>query len=158
MALGNAPDARILRWRYQHVGIFWRCLTLKFALAPTPTPDASQWNIGGVGSSGVGHVYFMYISCCLCIIFRVGYTKISRRKGSFQWNMGFRYYCRISVQREGGERGHRVLSALQDGEGAHRGLEYRHLILHQVSLPGISIHYTCVHKYRGFVYGYVLLY
>ena len=29
-----------------------------------------QWNIGGVGSSGVGHVYFMYISCCLCIIFR----------------------------------------------------------------------------------------
>ena len=27
-----------------------------------PTPNASQWNIGGVGSSGVGHVYFMYIS------------------------------------------------------------------------------------------------
>ena len=27
---------------------------LKFALPPTPTPDASQWNIGGVGSSGVG--------------------------------------------------------------------------------------------------------
>ena len=50
-----------------------------------------QWNIGGVGSSGVGHVYFMYISCCLCIIFRVGYAKISRRKGRFQWNMGFIY-------------------------------------------------------------------
>ena len=29
------------------------------ALPPTPIPDASQWNIGGVGSSGVGHVYFM---------------------------------------------------------------------------------------------------
>ena len=74
LALGNAPDARILRWRYQHVGIFWRYLTLKFALAPTqnfkfalaptqnlkfvlaptPTPDASQWNIGGLGPSGVG--------------------------------------------------------------------------------------------------------
>ena len=31
-------------------------------LAPTPTPDASQWNIGGVGPSGVGagvgHVHF----------------------------------------------------------------------------------------------------
>ena len=27
---------------------------LKFALLPTPTPDASQWNIGGVGYSGVG--------------------------------------------------------------------------------------------------------
>ena len=47
-----------------------------------------QWNIGGVGSSGVGHVHFMYISCCLCIIFRVGYAKISRRSGKFQWNMG----------------------------------------------------------------------
>ena len=44
-----------------------------------------QWNIGGVGSSGVGHVHFMYISCCLCIIFRVGYAKIS------QWNMGFNF-------------------------------------------------------------------
>ena len=31
-------------------------------LPPTPTPDASQWNIGGLGSSGVGHVYFMDIS------------------------------------------------------------------------------------------------
>ena len=37
---------------------------LKFALAPTPTPDASQWNIGGVGPSGigagVGHVHFIF--------------------------------------------------------------------------------------------------
>ena len=78
LALSNAPDARILRWRYQHVGIFWRYLTLKFALAPaqnfkfafapTPTPDASQWIIGGIGSSGVGHVYFMYISCIFHIV------------------------------------------------------------------------------------------
>ena len=35
------------------------------------------WNIGGVGSSGIGHIHFMYISCCLCIIFRIGYVKIS---------------------------------------------------------------------------------
>ena len=78
LGLGNAPDARILRWRYQHVGIFWCYLklkfalaptqNLKFALAPTPTPDASQWNIGGVGSSGVGHVYFMYISCIFHVV------------------------------------------------------------------------------------------
>ena len=74
LALGNAPDARILRWRYQHVGIFWCYLTLKFASPPTPnlkfalppmpTPDASQWNIGGVGPSGigagVGHVHFIF--------------------------------------------------------------------------------------------------
>ena len=71
LALG---DAKI----YQHVGIFWRYLMLKFALhptpnlkfvlPPTPTPDASQWNIGGVGSSGVGHVYFMYISCIFHVV------------------------------------------------------------------------------------------
>ena len=81
LALGNAPDARILRWRYQHVGIFWRYLTLKFALVPTPNPDASQWNIGGVGPSGigagVGHVHFMFfvwISFAFC----------SQRKPIFQ--------------------------------------------------------------------------
>ena len=45
LALGNAPDARILRWRYQHVGIFWRYLTLKFVFYPMPTPYASRWNI-----------------------------------------------------------------------------------------------------------------
>ena len=43
---------------------------LKFVLPPTPTPDASQWNIGGVGSSGVdvGHVYFMYVSCIFHVV------------------------------------------------------------------------------------------
>ena len=30
--------------------------------------DASQWNIGGVGSSGVGQVYFMYISCIFHVV------------------------------------------------------------------------------------------
>ena len=29
----------------------------------TQTLNASQWNIGCVGSYGVGHEYFMYISC-----------------------------------------------------------------------------------------------
>ena len=61
---------------YQHDGIFWRYLMLKFALPPTanlkfvlpptPTPNASQWNLGGVGSSGVGYIYFMYIPRWLC--------------------------------------------------------------------------------------------
>ena len=41
---------------------------LKFALAPTPTPEASQWNIGGVRSSGIGNVYFMYISCIFHVV------------------------------------------------------------------------------------------
>ena len=57
---------------------------LKFGLALTPNPNASQWNLGGVGSSGIGHVHFMYISCCLCHFFRVGNAKNSRRKGRFQ--------------------------------------------------------------------------
>ena len=59
---------------------------LKFALPPTPTPDASRWNIWGVGPSGVGagvgHVHFrLFVS----ISFAFG----SQRKRSFQWNMGF---------------------------------------------------------------------
>ena len=81
LALGNAPNARILRWRYQHVGISWRYLKLKFVLAPTPTPDASQWNIGGVGPSGVGagvgHVHFMFFVL-------ISFAFCSQRKPSFQ--------------------------------------------------------------------------
>ena len=48
-------------------------------LAPTPTPDASQWNIGGVGSSGVGHVYFMYISCIFLVVC-ASFSALARRK------------------------------------------------------------------------------
>ena len=39
---------------------------LKFALAPTPTPDASQWNIGGVGSQRKILALAMYISFFVC--------------------------------------------------------------------------------------------
>ena len=39
--------------------------TLKFALPPTPTPNANRWNIGGVGSpmqiSCVDHVHFIFL-------------------------------------------------------------------------------------------------
>ena len=41
---------------------------LKFAFSPTRDLNANQWNIGGVGSSGVGHVYFMYISCIFHVV------------------------------------------------------------------------------------------
>ena len=38
---------------------------LKFALFPTPTPNVSRWNIGGVGcptqDTGVGHVHFIFL-------------------------------------------------------------------------------------------------
>ena len=36
---------------------------LEFALVPTPNPDASQWNIGGVGSWRWVLALGMYISC-----------------------------------------------------------------------------------------------
>ena len=39
---------------------------LNFALAPTPNPDASQWNIGCVGSQRKMLALAMYISCFLC--------------------------------------------------------------------------------------------
>ena len=92
LALGNSPDARLLHWGYQHVGIFWRyprrqspTPILKFALAPTPTPDASQWNIGGVGPSGIGagigHVHFM-------LFMSISFASGTQRKLVFQWNMG----------------------------------------------------------------------
>ena len=94
LALGNAPDARILSWRYQHVGIFWRyprrqspTPILKFALLKTPTPDASQWKIGGVGPSGVGagvgHLHFM-------LFMSISFASVTQRKLVFQWNMGLR--------------------------------------------------------------------
>ena len=58
----------------------------KFAFHPTQNRNASQWNIGCVGSSGIGgrigHVYFkLFVS----ISFAFG----SQCKRSFQWNMGF---------------------------------------------------------------------
>ena len=59
--LAPTPDARILRWRYQHVGIFWRYLTLKCVSPPTLTPYASQWNIGCVGSQRKMLALAMYI-------------------------------------------------------------------------------------------------
>ena len=77
-------DANFLRWPCT----FHFFVYIPFASGSQREPHF-QWNIGGVGSSGVGHVHFMYISCCLCIIFRVGYAKISRRRGKFRWNMGF---------------------------------------------------------------------
>ena len=87
--------------RYQHVGIFWHyprrqspTPMLKFALLPTPTPDASQWNIGGVGPSGVGagvgHVHFM-------LFMSISFASGTQRKLVFQWNMGFHLFRGVQV-------------------------------------------------------------
>ena len=97
LALGNALDVRKLRWRYQHVGILeptqnvkfasLRTQNVKFAFPPTPTPDASQWNIGGFGSPTqdfrVGHVHFM-------LFMSISFASGTQRKLVFQWNMGLK--------------------------------------------------------------------
>ena len=68
---------------------------LKICVSPTPTPDASQWNIGGVGPSGigagVGHVHFMFFVL-------ISFAFCSQRKPSFRWNMGLKlnYHTLIS--------------------------------------------------------------
>ena len=112
LALGNAPDARILRWRYQHVGIFWGYLTLKFASPPTsnlkfalppmPTPDASQWNIGGVGPSGVGagvgHVHFIFFCVdfiCVWWSTQTQYPVEYGLKSSHAGQLIFYLYCNL---------------------------------------------------------------
>ena len=65
---------------------FYPTRNLKFAFYPTRNPNASQWNIGCVGSLAlglcIGHVHFISF---VLISFALG----SRRKRSFQWNMGF---------------------------------------------------------------------
>ena len=68
----------------------WPCTFLLFLrYPPTPTPDATQWNIGGVGSSGVGagigHVHFM-------LFMSISFASGTQRKPVFWWNMGFSVY------------------------------------------------------------------
>ena len=76
-------------------------------LLQTPTPDASQWNIGCVGSLAlglcVGHVHFIFF---VLISFALG----SRRKPSFQWNMGLTFGGEIHFPAE------RVIFHQQNGD------------------------------------------
>ena len=80
LALGDAkvPDARYFA--------FWWNIGLKVTFNLTRNPNASQWNIGCVGSLAlglcIGHVHFKF---CVLISFALG----SRGKCTFQWNMGF---------------------------------------------------------------------
>ena len=58
-----------------------------FSRHPTQNPNASQWNIGCIGSQTqnlcVGHVHFM-------IFVSISFAFCSQRRPSFQWNVGFR--------------------------------------------------------------------
>ena len=68
---------------------------IKFAFPPTQNPNASQWNIDYVGSLAlglcVGHVHFIIF---VLISFALG----SRRKRSFQWNMGLSVKIILTIQ------------------------------------------------------------
>ena len=75
LALGNAPDARFLRYPTQNIPTFWYIL----ALPPTPIPDANpkicvtpdanprrqsveySWRWVPTQNAGVGHVYFIFL-------------------------------------------------------------------------------------------------
>ena len=65
----------------------WYLKNAKTLRYPTRNPNASQWNIGCIGSrtenTGVGHVHFMSF---VLISFALG----SQREPLFQWNMGLR--------------------------------------------------------------------
>ena len=65
----------------------WPCTFHFFCI----TPDASQWNIGGVGSPTqnfrVGHVHFM-------LFMSISFASGTQRKLVFQWNMGLKVICR----------------------------------------------------------------
>ena len=61
------------------------CVSPDAKLKICVSTDASQWNIGGVGSSGVGHVYFMYISCifhqsCIFHVVCASFSALATRK------------------------------------------------------------------------------
>ena len=62
LALDNTPRRQNFA---MGIPTCWYLKTLIFALAPTPTPDASQCNIGGVGPLALA----MYISCIFHVYF-----------------------------------------------------------------------------------------
>ena len=95
LALGNAPDARFLRYPTQNIPTCWYIL----ALPPTPIPDANpkicvtpdakprrqsveySWRWVPTQNAGVGHVYFFFFCVdfiCVC----------TQREPNFRWNMG----------------------------------------------------------------------
>ena len=71
--------------RHQNFALEMPTQNVKFALPLTPTRDASQWNIGGVGSP---NARFSLWPCT----FHVVYASGTQSKLVFQWNMGLRVF------------------------------------------------------------------
>ena len=86
--MGNAPDARILRWGYQHVGIQQPTqpdAKPNICVLPDAKPKRKPVEYRLHWVPGVGHVHFIFF---VLISFALG----SRRKRSFQWNNGFTHF------------------------------------------------------------------
>ena len=70
-----SPNARIPTcWYLKCENLRFPTPNLKFALAPTPNPDASQWNIGCVGSQR-----------------EISFAFGTQREPNFRWNMGLKF-------------------------------------------------------------------
>ena len=97
LALGNAPNARILRWGYQYVGILQPMQTFKFASPPTPnpkicvTPDANpqHQSVEYRWRWAFWHWGWRW-ACTFHVFLLISFAFCSQRKPSFQWNMGFK--------------------------------------------------------------------
>ena len=93
VGVGQCPRRQNFAWE---IPTCWYILALpptpfpdanpKICVTPTPTFDASQWNIGSVGSLAlglcIGHVHFIFFVL-------ISFASDTRRKPVFQWNMGF---------------------------------------------------------------------
>ena len=94
-ALGDASFSR-----------FYPTANLKFALPPTPIPDASQWNIGGVVSwrwvFALGmyiSYFFVLISCPTQTRFSVEYgLKVSIYAGIMQESIWSTGKCKVALR------------------------------------------------------------
>ena len=81
----------------------------------TQNPNASQWNIGCVGSLAlglcVGHVHFI-------LFVLISFASDTRRKPVFQWNMGFSFCTNNKERWSGGvERGSALVVAHRTKKG-----------------------------------------
>ena len=108
LALGNASDARILRYPTQKIPTcwyLWRWVKQIFRFLPDAkpkicvTPDANprrqsveyRWRwASGVGA-GVGHVHFIFFVL-------ISFAFCSQRKPSFRWNMGFNIFTTHDIK------------------------------------------------------------
>ena len=98
LALGNTPNTRLLRCRYQHVGIQkslrTQCDPPKRANNAQHNPQREPMEYSSCwvrkGWVCIGYVDFMFFVS-------ISFVLVSQRKCNFQWSMGFTYSLLTSV-------------------------------------------------------------